>query len=113
MVPCILIDPDRFTVCFYDCTNDLLLISEPKQLQSMNNTMSRSVALLMWLTINHRKYVRKLKNVDAYKSTIVSRLGDKLDCFKHLSDKNLEWNSSNDSKRITPPTEGPFQSVSM
>jgi len=55
MVPCILIDPYRFTVCFYDCTDDLLLISEPKQLQSMNNnTLSRSAALLLWLTINHR-----------------------------------------------------------
>ena len=55
IVPTILIDLRRFRVCFYDCTEDLLLVSTPIQLQSSNKSrLSRSAVLLLWLTFNHR-----------------------------------------------------------
>ena len=54
-VPSILIDPTGFRVCFYDCQNDLLLISGKKSLQSQGREgLSRSAVLFLWLIINHR-----------------------------------------------------------
>ena len=55
IVPTVLIDLSGFIVCFYDCTEDLLLVSKPIQLQSSNKgRLSRSAVLLLWLTFNHR-----------------------------------------------------------
>jgi len=54
IVPCILIDPNGFSICFYDCIDDILLISQIVQLQSTTNSLSSSAVLLLWLTINHR-----------------------------------------------------------
>jgi len=54
MVPCILIDLQKFRVCFYDCDSDILLLSRPISLVSEKSTLSQSGVLLLWLTINHR-----------------------------------------------------------
>ena len=53
MVPCILIDLRKFFVCYYDCENDLLLISQSIPLLN-GDRLSQSAILFLWLTINHR-----------------------------------------------------------
>lgn len=54
MVPSILIDANGFSICFYDCVDDILLISQTIQLLSKTNRLSSNGVLLLWLTINHR-----------------------------------------------------------
>ena len=53
LVPTILIDEKNFQVCLYECTKDVLLISNPKLL-STKGGLSQSGMALLWAVVNHR-----------------------------------------------------------
>ena len=53
VVPTILFNRSSYRLCLYDCQNDVLLLSEPKNLTTRGG-LSRTGALLLWLTVNHR-----------------------------------------------------------
>ena len=53
VVPTILFNRSSYRICLYDCQNDVLLLSEPKNLTTRGG-LSRTGALLLWLTVNHR-----------------------------------------------------------
>ncbi len=52
-VPTILIDGSKFRVILYNCVEDVLLISETKDLRTGDRLSSTGVAFL-WIVINHR-----------------------------------------------------------
>ena len=53
VIPTILFNRSNYRICLYDCKNDVLLLSEPKNLTT-RGCFSRTGALLLWLTVNHR-----------------------------------------------------------
>ena len=53
VIPTILFNRSNYRICLYDCENDVLLLSEPKNLTT-RGCFSRTGALLLWLTVNHR-----------------------------------------------------------
>ena len=53
VTPTILFNRSSYRICLYDCNNDVLLLSEPKNLTTRGG-LSRTGALLLWLTVNHR-----------------------------------------------------------
>jgi hypothetical protein len=53
LVPCILIDKEKFRVILYDCESDFLLITDPKPLSTKSN-LSQSSMVFLWIIINHR-----------------------------------------------------------
>lgn len=53
MVPSILFNKTAFRIGFYNCVEDVLLISEPRALTT-NNGISKTAVLLLWLVVNHR-----------------------------------------------------------
>ena len=38
-----------------------------------------------------RKFIQKVPDASNYRSTIMSKLGEDIDEFKKLTDKNLDW----------------------
>ena len=53
VTPTILFNRSSYRICLYDCKKDVLLLSEPKNLTTRGG-LSRTSALLLWLTVNHR-----------------------------------------------------------
>ena len=53
VIPTILFNRSSYRICLYNCNNDVLLLSEPKNLTTSGG-LSRTGALLLWLTVNHR-----------------------------------------------------------
>ena len=53
VIPTILFNRNSYRICLYNCENDVLLLSEPKNLTTRGG-LSRTGALLLWLTVNHR-----------------------------------------------------------
>lgn len=51
----ILLNSSSFRVCFYDCINDVLLLSSPKKFYKVaEKALSRSGVLLLWICIHDR-----------------------------------------------------------
>ena len=54
LVPCILLNCCTAQYVFYDCINDVLLISEKVDLFDDHNRVSGQAKFILWLIINHR-----------------------------------------------------------
>lgn len=53
LVPCVIIDKEKFRVILYDCEDDLLLITDSKLLAT-KGTLSQSSMAFLWIIFNHR-----------------------------------------------------------
>ena len=57
MVPSLLINSSTIVVCLYDCTSDILLLTEQVQFVDLDETppkMNLPAIWLLWLMIHHR-----------------------------------------------------------
>ena len=100
LVPTILLNRVSFQICLYDCETDLLLISGPKCLVTTRGCLSESGVLLLWLCVNHRFFVNKLKGRKHLSSTLIPKLQvtNSLDDFKQLSQLGISWGGKKNSK---------------
>ena len=53
-IPTILFNKTAFIICFYDAKNDVMLLSEPRNLLNQDGGISRTAVLLLWITVYHR-----------------------------------------------------------
>lgn len=53
-IPTILFNKMAFVICLYDLKNDILLLSQPRQLLNKDGGISRTAVLLLWITVHHR-----------------------------------------------------------
>ena len=96
MVPTIIIDMHTFRVFFYNCTEDILLISKSISLGSRQR-MDRSSLFLLWVVLNHRRYFKPLSQMPKIwpwcKSSILDKMGEYISHYRGLASRNVNWNS--------------------
>lgn len=60
IVPSLLLNGHFMVICLYDCVNDILMLSQELVFRGPGGINKETVAM-MWLVINHRKFLRCLE----------------------------------------------------